>query len=540
MRVLFQDAMAAGLADHGIDTVFGLIGDGNLFLMDSFRRRPGTTYVSVVHEATAVEAASGYAQVTGRTGVATVTHGPGLTNTVTALTDAVRAGVPLLLIAGDTRPEDQDHTQKIAQREVVLSSGAGFEQLRAPATLAADLGNAIRHAHAERRPVVLNTPVNFQWAEAEYVRAPSPLVDDAGVRPSEEALDAALGIIATAKRPVLLAGRGAIDPAARAALLRLSTRIGAPLATTLKARDLFRGEPYDLGICGTVAHEVALSTLAASDCIVAFGASLNRFTTTEGWLVDGRRVVQVDADRRSLGRHVLPDVGVLGDAAVTADEFVALLDQAEIPPTSFASPELAAELAGREREHVDRSTDGTVDIQTAVRRVDAAVARDRTVVTDSGRFIHSAWPAIGVEDPRQFVHTASFGSIGLGMGTAIGASVGRPGHPTLLVTGDGGFMMGGLNEFGTAVRHGLDMVVLVLNDGAYGAEHIQFVRREMDPVMSTFGWPDLGPVADALGGRGFTVRNLAELDSALAHLPQRDRPVLIDVHLDPDLVPAGH
>jgi acetolactate synthase-1/2/3 large subunit len=161
------------------------------------------------------------------------------------------------------------------------------------------------------------------------------------------------------------------------------------------------------------------------------------------------------------------------------------------------------------------------------------------VITDSGRFIHSAWPAIGVEDPRHFAHTVSFGSIGLGMGTAIGASVGRPGHPTLLVAGDGGFMMGGLNEFSTAVRHGLDLIVLLLNDGAYGAEHIQFVRRDMDPGMSTFAWPDFGPVADALGGRGFTVRNLSELDRALAHLPHRDRPVLIDVHLDPELVPTA-
>ncbi|MTD53685.1 thiamine pyrophosphate-binding protein [Amycolatopsis pithecellobii] len=538
--MLFQDAMAAGLTDHGIDTIFGLIGDGNLFVMDSFRRRPGTTYVGVVNEATAVEAASGYAQITGRLGVATVTHGPALTNTITPLIDAVRARVPLLLIAGDTRPDDNDHTQNIPQREVVLAAGAGFEQLRSPLTLADDLASAIRRAHVERRPIVLDMPANFQWAETEYLRSPSRLVSDAGVRPSEDALDSALGIIAGAKRPVVLAGRGAIDPATRAALVRFAARIGAPLTTTLKARDLFRGEPHDLGICGTVAHEVALSTLSAADCVIAFGASLNRFTTMEGWLVDKRRLVQIDDDRHSLGRHVVPDAGVLGDAAMTADEFVALLDEAGIPPTGFASEELATELVRRIDKQADRSTDRSVDIHSALRRVDAAVAPDRTVITDSGRFIFSTWPVIGVQDPRHFAHTANYGSIGLGMGTAIGASVGRPDHPTLLVTGDGGFMLGGLNEFSTAVRHGLDLIVLLLNDGAYGAEHIQFVRRELDPGMSTFDWPDFGPVADALGGRGFTVRNLSELDSALAHLPHRDRPVLIDVHLDPELVPTAH
>ncbi|WP_459981451.1 thiamine pyrophosphate-binding protein [Nocardioides sp. AN3] len=538
--MLFQDAVAAGLADHGIDTVFGLIGDGNLFVMDSFVHRSGTTYIAVAHEATAVEAASGYAQVTGRLGVATVTHGPALTNTVTALADAVRARVPLLLIAGDTRAGDDQHLQKIAQREVVLASGAGFQQLRSPQSLSDDLTTAIRRTHAERRPVVLNSPVDFQWAETDYARPPSGHVALDGVRPSEEALDAALGIIASAKRPVVLAGRGAIEPTARKALLRLAARIGAPVTTSLKARDLFRGEPHDLGICGTLSHEVALDTLAAADCVIAFGASLNRFTTSEGWLVDGRRLVQVDDDVASLARHVVPDVGVLGDAAATADEFVTLLEEADVASTGFASQELARRLAGRDVVAADRSTDSTVDIRTAVRRIDEAVTPDRTVVTDSGRFIHTAWPVIGVEDPRQFLHTASFGSIGLGLGTALGAAVGRPGHPTLLVTGDGGFMNGGLNEFNTAVRHGLDLIVVVLNDSAYGAEHIQFVRRELDPALSTFLWPDLGPVAEALGGRGFTVRNLAELEVALAALPHRDRPVLIDVHIDPELVPAAH
>lgn len=538
--MLFQDAMATALVDHGVDTIFGLIGDGNLFVMDSFRRKAGTTYVGVANEATSVEAATGYAHVTGRLGVATVTHGPALTNTVTPLVDAVRGRVPLLLIAGDTRSDDNHHVQSIPQREVVLATGAGFEQLRAPLTLAEDLATAIRRAHVERRPIVLNMPVNFQWTEAEYVPSPSRLVESTGVRPSDEALDSALGIISSASRPVVLAGRGAIDPAARAALLCFAARIGAPVATTLMARDLFRGEPHNLGICGSVAHEVALSTISAADCVIAFGAGLNRYTTADGWLAANRRVVQVDDDRSSLGRFVVPDAGVLGDAARTADDFVALLDEAEIQPTSFASPKLAAKLAQFSDERPDRSTDEYVDIHTAVRRAEAAVPVDRTVVTDSGRFVFSTWPVIGVQDPRSFSHTASYGSIGLGMGNAIGAAVGRPGHPTLLVTGDGGFMLGGLNEFNTAVRHGLDLIVLLLNDNAYGAEHIQFVRRDADPDMSTFDWPDFGPVADALGGRGFTVRNLAELDDALAHLPHRDRPVLIDVHLDPNLVPTAH
>ncbi|WPB90714.1 thiamine pyrophosphate-binding protein [Streptomyces malaysiensis] len=536
--MLFQDAMSMALTDHGVDTIFGLVGDGNLFVMESFRRTPGTTYIGVANEATAVEAASGYANVTGRLGVATVTHGPALTNTVTPLIDAVKAKLPLLLLAGDTRPEDHLHAQNVPQREVVAAAGAGFVPIRTPSTLAEDIATAIHRAHVEMRPIVVNMPAHYQWAETEYLRAPSRLVDDKDVRPADHTVEAALGVIAGANRPLVLAGRGAIDPRARAAVLRFAARIGAPVGTTLKARDLFRGEQHNVGIVGTVAHEVAQSTIAAADCVIAFGASLNRYTTVGGSLSEKRRVVQVDDDRRSLGQYFAPDVGVLGDAARTADAFVKLLDEAEIKATKFASPELAAKLA-RTTEAPDRSNDRHVDIRTVVRRVEEAVSADRTVVTDSGRFVYHAWPGISVQDPRHFVHTANYGSIGLGMGTAIGAAVARRGHPTLLLTGDGGFMLGGLNEFNTAVRNGLDLIVMLFNDGSFGAEHIQLVNRDLDPYLSLFDWPDFGPVVDALGGRGFTVRNLGELDRALSHLPDRDRPVLIDVHIDPNLVSSA-
>lgn len=538
--MLFQDAMATALADNGIDTIFGLIGDGNLFVMDSFQRRPDTTYVGVANEATAVEAASGYANVTGRLGVATVTHGPALTNTVTPLVEAVKSRLPLLLLAGDTGPEDNLHLQNVPQREVVAAAGAGFEQLRTPATLAADLATAIHRAYVEMRPVVLNMPAHFQWARTEYVAVRTRVFDRNGIGPAQEAVETAVGIIAGARRPLVLAGRGAIGPSARRAVLRLADRIGAPVATTLKARELFRGERHDLGIIGTLAGDVTLETAASADCVIAFGASLNRYTTANGSLVAGRPLVQVDDDLRGLGRYVAPDVGILGDAAVTADALVRLLDEAEIEPTTHASATLASRLARREDGATDRSGDGCIDIHAALRRVEGAVAADRTLVTDSGRFVYSTWPAVTVQDPRHFVHTANYGSIGLGMGTAIGAAVGRPGHVTLLVTGDGGFMLGGLNEFNTAVRHGLDLVVVVLNDGSFGAEHIQFLRRELDPRLSLFDWPAFGPVAEALGGRGFTVGTVDELDAALGYLPDRDRPVLIDVRLDPQLVPSAH
>lgn len=540
--MLFHEAVAHALADHGVDTIFGVIGDANLYMMDSFQRKAGGRYVSVSNEAGAVLAANGYARTSGRLGVATVTHGPALTNTITPLVESVRDRTPVLLVAGDTAVVDRDHMQNIAQRDVVLPTGAGFEQVRAPQTLAEDVANAIRRVVRERRPVVLNVPVEFQWESVDYRPVERRYVATQAVAPDPAALDAAVGIIASADRPIVLAGRGAASPAARAALLRLAERIGAPVATTLQGKDLFRGERHNLGICGTLSHQVALDTIQQSDCIIAFGAGLNKFTTAEGSVLDKKHVVHVDVDWAAIDRWSAVSAGVVGDAATVADTIVAWLDEAEVKPTGFASDELAERLAAySDADFTDRSTDETVDLRTAMLRVEEAFPDDRTLVVDAGRFIDNAFTMLHVPEPQAYVHTINYGSIGLGMGNAVGAWFGAPGRPVLLVTGDGGFMLGGLAEFSTAVRHKVDLVVVLFNDGAYGAEHIQFRNKGMDPTISTFEWPDFGPVATALGGQGFTVRNLEQLDRALAAIPHRDRPILIDIKIDPDKVSApGH
>lgn len=532
-----HEALARGLADFGTDTVFGLIGDANLFLVDSFVRGQNGTYVGAVHEAGAVLMAGGYARSAGRVGVATVTHGPGLTNTVTALVEGVRGRTPLVLLAGDTAVHDSANVQNIDQRELVATTGAGFVQVRTPESAVEDLALAFRRAVLERRPVVLNVPADFQWAETPYVavdRTPPPArapgVDDAD-------LDRAVGVIASARRPIVLAGRGATRPAARAAVLRLAERIGAPLATTLKAKDLFRGEPYDLGIFGTVSTPVASETIARSDCIVALGAGLNPFTTARGSLLEGRAVVHCDIDPAQIGGSGTPVVGVVGDSAAAADAICAWLDEAGAAPSGFRSPDLLRRLAEQPSGQADRSTDTTVDVHTALRRLDDVLPRDRTLVTDGGRFMYEAWRQLSVREPGHFLPTVHFGSIGLGLATAIGARYGAPDRPVVAVCGDGGFMLGGLAEFSTAVRHGIDLIVVVLNDGGYGAEHIQFRTREMDPALSLFAWPDLAGVAEALGGTGVTVRQAADLDGLPALLSARDRPVLVDVRLDPDQVP---
>ena len=529
-----HQAIAQALSDNGVDTLFGLMGDGNMFMCDSFARDCGGTYVAAANEGGTVLMALGYAGASGRVGVASVTHGPGLTNTITPLVQGVKAAVPMVLIAGDTLVEARHSPQKIARREFVVATGAGFEQLRSPRSAVRDVANALRRAVAERRPIVLNVPVDFDFADVEYqpirVRHPERR---ATVTESED-LDDAIGMVAAAGRPVIIAGRGATSPEAKAALLRLARRIEAPVATTLKAKDLFRGDDYDLGIAGTESSAVAAEIILESDCLLFFGAGVTNPTTSLGAFTTGKRTIQVNQEPAEIGRNAMPDAGLVGDPAAVADLFVHWLDEAEIPPSGAYTPELKERIAASvDVPAAPADGDGTVDGHDALARLDRMLPVDRLLVTDGGRFMRLVWPVIGVRGPDSSLLTVDFGSIGLGMGHAIGAAYAAKGRPVVLFVGDGALMNFGLLEFNTAVRGKLDLIVVLCNDGSYGAEHVKFTRKGKDPTGSLFDWPDFAPVAVALGGEGCTVRSDADGAAVERAIAERRGPLLIDGKLDP-------
>jgi thiamine pyrophosphate-dependent acetolactate synthase large subunit-like protein len=531
-----HQALARALADHGVTTLFGLIGDANLFMVDSYIRDCGGRYISAAHEAGAVLMALGYASGTGDFGVATVTHGPATTNALTPLVEGVKGRLPLLLICGDTAIGDRENLQDAPQRELIVATGAGFEQVRTPATALDDLAIAIRRAHSERRPIALNVPIDFQLQEVDYRAVPVRFPDRAGLAGHGSDMDEAVGMIAASRRPVILGGRGAAG--ARAALVRLAERIGAPLATTLKGRDLFRGEAFNLGVFGTLSTPVATDAIIASDLVLAFGASLNHYTASKGAFLRGKRVIQCDADPAVIGRGWPVNAGLIGDCAAVAETLCSLMDMAEIPPPGVRDDELQRALGAYRPGFEDHSGAATIDICKVLTRLEAAFPAERVVVTDAGRFVMESWRRISGPDPLSFHLTVNFGSIGLGTAWAVGAACAAPGRPVLLLCGDGGFMHGGLAEFNTAVRHGIDLVAVVFNDGGYGAEEIQFRARQMDPSLALFDWPELAPLAETLGGEGLTVRNDDDLGRAIEAIAGRTRPLLIDVKLDPSWMPA--
>jgi len=527
-------SIARATHEQGVDTMFGLMGDANLFMVDSFVRECGGRFVPAAHEGSSVLMALAYSHVAGRVGVATVTHGPALTNCMTALTEAVRGHVPLVILTGDTPTDNPRHLQSIDQREVVKTTGAEFVQIRTPQTACKDVSRAFYCARVERRPVVLNMPADFMWQEAKH----ESQVLDVFTAPSGVAegvmLDNAIGMIASARRPLILAGSGAV--AARGQLIQLADRLEAPLATTLKAKGMFNNHPYNIDIFGTLSTPAAYDLIAQSDCIICFGTALHDFTTDRGKLMKGKRIVQIDVDPTAIGGGLHPDVALVADAGLTAATIMFWLDEAEIAPSGFTreldTAALTAHPAG-----TGKTGDGFVDYVGALDRLEEALPEDRVLVTDGGRFMTEVWCRLSVPNPQSFVSSVNFGAIGLGLQEAIGAGLAAPDRPVILFSGDGGFMMGGINEFNTAVRLGLDLIVIIANDSAYGAEHIQFVDRKMDPSLTEFQWPSFVDVAKSLGGEGFEVRSEHELEKAIEALITRRGPFLIELRLDPRDVP---
>lgn len=535
-QVPVHQALAQAVYDNGVRELFGVLGDANLDIVNDFHLMPGAEYVGMAAEGGAVLAALGYAQVSGKLGVATVTHGPGLTNTVTGLVEAERARTPLLLIAGDTPAAVHDHIQDIDQLPIVLSTGAGFVQIKSAESAVADLATAMRRALAERLPIVANVPIDLLGRQVTYAAIDVGELNSATGEPSEQAVEDAVGAIAWAQRPLVLAGRGVATSGASAEVLALAERIGAPVATTLRGKGQFDGLPHNLGIFGSLSDELTTEVIGLADCVVALGCGLNPWTAGEGALLADKAVIHVDVDPGRLDRYSRVRVPIAGDAARTAHAIVRLLDEAEIPPTRFVETVVERKSKNVAPTRRDRGSDTTVDIRTALQRVDEILPADRIVVTDNGRFILTAFTRMGVEEPRLWAHAVSFGSIGLGLATAIGASYAEPGRMVVAVVGDGGFALGGLSDLVMAVAQHRRLVVVLLNDGAYGAEYVQLRNRGLDPSVATLTWPDFGPVAEAIGASGYTVRNLEELETALQSLTNVEGPGLLDVRIDPDQV----
>jgi thiamine pyrophosphate-dependent acetolactate synthase large subunit-like protein len=522
------DDVAAAVAAEGVRTVYGVLGDGNLHLALALEQ-VGVRWVSARHEQGAVAMADGAARRSGELAAASVTHGPGLTNAVTALTAAALAGSPVLVLTGDTPRTTRHHGQDIPQEPLTRATGAAWAPLRLPATAAEDVAVAARTARLSGRPVVLNLPVDLQLQpSAGALPRPLPALRPPRRAPAAEEVAALAAALREASAPLLLAGRGALD--ARDDLCALAESAGARLGTTLLARGLFAGHAADVGVVGGFASPEARAALVEVDLVIALGASLNRFTTASGRVCPRARWMQVDSAPTSVGTTTVPSAVVLADAAATASALREAVSggPGRPPPSPVAVPGTPPGTP------TGRAATG-IDPRAALAAVDSSLPPRRQLVVGIGHYSGLAALLVGVADPRDQVLPWHLGSVGLALPVGLGVADVHPDRPTVVVEGDGGVLMNPA-ELDTLARLGLPVLVVVLDDAAYGAEVHLLRRHGLPDEIAHFPRRDLAGLARALGVRAELATTEAELRTALSRLLPLDGPALLHVHVDREVV----
>ncbi|MEV6831136.1 thiamine pyrophosphate-binding protein [Amycolatopsis sp. NPDC051102] len=517
------------LARLGAGTAFGVVGSGN-FEVTNALRAGGVRFVAARHEGGAASMADGYARMSGKVPVLSLHQGCGLTNAVTGITEAAKSRTPMLVLAADSAGSSVLSNFRIDQDGLATAVGAVPERVHSAASAAADTVRAFRTAVQQRRTVVLNLPLDVQAEPAPPEFPLPPVPGPAPIRPDTAAAAALADLLATAQRPVFIAGRGA--RASREPLRRLASRCGALLATSAVAHGLFHDDPFALGISGGFASPVAAELIVGADLVVGWGCALNMWTTRHGKLLSPHaKLVQVDVSQAALGAHRPIDLGIVGDVGCTASEVLSLVPEQR----GYRTDDVATRMAtGRwnDVEHEDLSTADRIDPRTLSRLLDELLPAERIVSIDSGNFMGYPSAYLSVPDEQGFCFTQAFQSIGLGLGTAIGAALARPDRLPVLGTGDGGFHMA-LSELDTAVRLSLPLVVIVYNDAAYGAE----VHHFGDADMSTVRFPDsdLAAIARGFGCTGVTIRTREDLSAVREWLTEpRTAPLVIDAKIADD------
>src|SRR5712691_10909275 len=374
------DVLAAAFAAEGVDTHFTLLGDGNMHWAIALAEHHGVRTIHARHEHCACEMASAYAHVTGRVGVASVTHGPGVTQIMTALTTAARGDIPLIVFAGEAPASATWTIQQIDQAPLVRACGVEYIQIQSVNHALDRVREAFCVALYEHRPVVIGVSDDLQRARIHniprYVPSSTFIPRNPPCPPDDESVRSIAELIASAERPIILAGRGVMLAGARAEVLELAERSGALLATTLPARGLFDGEAFSIGIGGGWSSDVATELFAKADLVIAIGASLTGFTTHFGRLYPHARVIPIDASPQAI-RHnrAVAHVHLRADARLGAAAINKSLERSTPIKVGYRTQETASRLKSAD-SIPDTLPDGTIDPRRAVQEINRIVPKD--------------------------------------------------------------------------------------------------------------------------------------------------------------------
>ena len=517
------------LKEQGVDTIFGYPGGTVLDIYDALYRDGTIRHIITSHEQGAAHAADGYARVTGRVGVCLATSGPGATNLVTGIATAFMDSVPVVAITGNVGLNmlGRDSFQEIDISGITMPITKHNFIIKDVKDLAPAIRQAFKIANSGRKgPVLIDILKNVQIAETDYEPCTPEVLTRKPV--PQSAVEEAVKAINAAKKPLIMLGGGCIASEAEKEVSELAEKLDAPVACTLMGIGAYpAGDARFMGMMGM--HGTATSARLAleSDCIIALGTRFSdRVALNRDKFAENKVVVQVEIDNAEIDKNVNVTYSILGDVKEALKTMLPLINEVKGRPFMHEAKELkAAEKAKRPNLELGHKV---------IIGASEIAGDDDIVVTDVGQ--HQMWTAqyYPIRKPRTFCSSGGLGTMGYGLGAAIGAAFGSGKH-VILVTGDGCFNMN-LNELSTAVTENLPITILLMNNRALGMvrqwQKLFYNNRfsQTDIRKKT----DYVKFAESFGAKGMKIEKEEDIMPVLKEALATPSPVLVDCRISSD------
>lgn len=526
------EIVIACLKEQGVDTVFGYPGGAILNIYDAlYKHSDEIHHVLTSHEQGAAHAADGYARASGKVGVCLATSGPGATNLVTGIASAYMDSSPVVAITCNVANPilGKDSFQEIDIAGISMPITKYNFIVKDVTELAGVLRRAFRIARSGRPgPVLVDITKDVTAAETEY-EPKSIAVASMQELPAAEKLTEAISLLRAAKKPCIMAGGGAILSEAAPALKRFAHKLDAPVCCTLMGQGAFdQNDRLYTGMVGM--HGTKTSNYTVSDCdlLVVVGARFSdRVAGSPKQFAAKAKILQIDVDEAEVNKNIHVAAALIGDAGQILSCLAESLEQQH-------HREWLSEISRRKEQFPLQVGEGLTGPRV-IRELDALTPDDAIIVTEVGQ--HQMWAAqhYSYRSPRTFLTSGGLGTMGFGLGAAIGAQSAMPERVVVNVAGDGCFRMN-MNELATVAREELPLIELIVNNHALGMvrqwQTLFYEKRYSSTVLRDH--VDYCKIAEAMGIRAYCVTSVEELRAALSEAVASRKPAVLDVRIDSD------
>ncbi len=520
------------LKEQGVDTVFGYPGGTILNIYDELYSHPEIHHILTSHEQGAAHAADGYARATGKVGVCMATSGPGATNLVTGIATAYMDSSPVVAITANVGKSllGKDSFQEVDIAGVVMPITKHSMIVKNVADLANTLRRAFRIAQSGRPgPVLVDITKDVTAAKYEYEYKEPEKIERQVNTITEEALEEAAALIRQAKRPYIFVGGGAVISGAFDEVRELAHKLQVPVCDSLMGKGVFPGDdPLYTGMLGM--HGTKTSNLGVTKCdlLIVLGARFSdRVTGDTSRFAKKAKILQFDIDAAEINKNVVVDTCVIGDLKESLKRLNERLEPKEYP-------EWLEEIRELEKRYPMKHEDGLTG-PAVMEEIYRVTKGDAVITTDVGQ--HQMWAAqyYAYKEPRQLLTSGGLGTMGFGLGAAMGAKMGRPDQTVINIAGDGCFRMN-MNEIATLSRYRIPVIEVVINNHVLGMvrqwQTLFYKQRYSYTVLDDA--TDFVKVAEALGAKGIRVTKKEEIAPAIEEAIAYGGPVVIDCQIDRD------